>query len=153
MAGKMKKSRRRSAQQRLASGTHNEYRIFISHATKDKWIARMICEKLEAVGAKTFRDDRDIEGGDDIPDQIRKAIKRSHEFLLLLTPESKDRPWVLIELGVAWGTRKTRRIVAVLHHLEAEAIPGAVAWKRAISLNDFDNYVLEVKSRVERTRK
>ncbi len=47
------------------------YQVFISHATADKWLARVICEKIEAIGAATFRDDRDILGGDDIPEEIR----------------------------------------------------------------------------------
>ncbi|MBI1918829.1 MAG: toll/interleukin-1 receptor domain-containing protein [Planctomycetes bacterium] len=41
------------------------YRVFVSHATADKWIAKTLCEKIEGVGATTFRDDRDINGGDD----------------------------------------------------------------------------------------
>lgn len=42
------------------------YQVFVSHATSDKWLAKAICEKIEATGAVTFRDDRDIHGGDDI---------------------------------------------------------------------------------------
>ena len=45
---------------------HNPYLVFVSHATADKWIATVLCEKMEETGAKTFRDDRDIGGGDDI---------------------------------------------------------------------------------------
>jgi hypothetical protein len=44
------------------------YQVFVSHATADKWLAKAICEKFEATGAATFRDDRDIRGGDDIPE-------------------------------------------------------------------------------------
>src|SRR5581483_1618431 len=55
------------------------YQVFISHATADKWIARVLCEKIEEAGAVTFRDDRDIDGGDDIPDRIRSEIKQSRE--------------------------------------------------------------------------
>ena len=68
------------------------YQVFISHATADKWIAKVLCEKLEAVGATTFRDDRDIDGGDDIPDRLRDEIQRSQELVVLLTPRSWDRP-------------------------------------------------------------
>ena len=50
---------------------HRPYQIFVSHATTDKWLARTICEKIEGTGATTFRDDRDISGGDDIPEEIR----------------------------------------------------------------------------------
>src|SRR3954470_992619 len=84
------------------SGVVGDYQVFISHATADKWIARTICEKLEAAGAATFRDDRDIKGGDDIPDEIRRQIKRSKEMLVLLTPKSVDRDWVRFEVGGGW---------------------------------------------------
>jgi hypothetical protein len=77
------------------------YQVFISHATADKWIARMLCEKIGSLGATTFRNDRDIKGGDDIPDEIVRQIKASHEVLILLTPQSVSRPWVLLEAGMA----------------------------------------------------
>lgn len=80
--------------------------MFVSHATADKWVARVICERIESVGAKTFRDDRDIAGGDDIPDSIRAAIERSDEMIVLLTPASVNRPWVLMEVGAACEVRK-----------------------------------------------
>src|SRR5438105_15148935 len=86
-----------------------KYQVFVSHATPDKWLATIFCEKIEAAGASTFRDDRDINGGDDIPEEIRNHIKQSRELVVLLTPESADRPWVLLEVGAAWGWR--RRIV------------------------------------------
>lgn len=57
------------------------YQVFVSHATADKWLATTLCEKIEAAGASTFRDDRDIDGGDDIPERIRTEIKRSREFV------------------------------------------------------------------------
>ena len=57
------------------------YQIFVSHATADKWLAITLCEKLEKAGASTFRDDRDIDGGDDIPERIRVEIN-AHASLL-----------------------------------------------------------------------
>lgn len=83
------------------SSSPRPYQVFVSHATADKWLATTICNLLEACGATTFRDDRDIDGGDDIPDRIRAEIKKSHELVLLLTPHSIDRPWVLLEVGAA----------------------------------------------------
>src|SRR5262245_34779869 len=91
----------------------SRYQIFISHATADKCLARMLCEKLEGVGAATFRDDRDIRGGDDIPDEIFRQIRESQEFLVLLTPASINRPWVLLEVGAACGCETRPRIIAI----------------------------------------
>ncbi|NLS98000.1 MAG: toll/interleukin-1 receptor domain-containing protein [Planctomycetaceae bacterium] len=87
------------------------YQVFVSHATADKWIASTFCEKIDATGASTFRDDRDINGGDDIPESIRSQIKQSRELVVLLTPESVDRPWVLLEVGAAWALRRDYRII------------------------------------------
>jgi hypothetical protein len=61
----MKKSaKKKRPDRRRAEDVRTGYQVFVSHATADKWIARVICEKLEQVGATTFRDDRDIAGGD-----------------------------------------------------------------------------------------
>jgi|ERR1019366_8514475 hypothetical protein len=91
------------------------YQVFVSHATTDKWLAKVLCDKIEAAGATSFRDDRDIQGGDDIPDEIRRQIKQSKEILVLLTPQSVGRQWVTLEIGAAWGWSKRIRIVLILY--------------------------------------
>jgi hypothetical protein len=144
-------AKRQAKRSKLAPETE-EYRIFVSHATADKWIARMICEKLDSVGAKTFRDDRDIGGGDDIPDSIRREIKRSHELLVLLTPVSIERDWVLLEIGAAWGSSKNRRIVPVLCHIEVDQIPDLLKSRKAVAINLLDEYFREVEQRIKRRR-
>jgi hypothetical protein len=121
--------------------------VFISHATKDKWLATTICEKIEATGARTFRDDRDIAGGDDIPEEIRRAIAASDEMVVLLTPESVNRPWVLLEVGAAWQ-RGGMRIVAVRQHVEIEPIPDMLKSKKVVDLNDLDKYLHDLRQRV-----
>jgi hypothetical protein len=93
------------------------YQVFVSHATADKWLATTFCEKIDATGATSFRDDRDINGGDNIPETIRTEIQVSRELVVLLTPDSIERPWVLLEVGAAWGRRKNYRIVPVLCHV------------------------------------
>ena len=141
-----KKSTRRSRSPK------SDYQVFVSHATADKWLATTLCEKIEESGATTFRDDRDIDGGDDIPDEIRRQIKRSRELLLLLTPESIDRPWVLFEAGAAWGWSQKMLIVPILYHVGADPIPAMIKAKKAISLNEFDNYLHELAKRIKRQK-
>ena len=50
------------------------YQVFVNHATADKWIATTFCEKIDATGATSFRDDRDIHGGDSMPQSMRTEI-------------------------------------------------------------------------------
>ena len=142
-------TKRKTQGQRRKRSKGNSYQVFVSHATLDKWIAKTICEKIESVGATTFRDDRDIDGGDDIPESIKTAIQRSSEFVVLITPTSWDRAWVLIEVGVAWGWPSEIRIVPILYHVETDRIPPIIKQKKAYTLNDFDDYLKELAKRVK----
>lgn len=125
------------------------YQVFVSHATADKWLAKTVCEKIERTGASYFRDDRDIRGGDDIPEEIRKQIKQSREILVVLTPESVGRQWVILEVGAAWGWSKKTRIVMLMCHVSVDPIPDMIKNKKAIFLNDFDSYLSELSKRVQ----
>ena len=127
-----------------------KYQVFVSHATADKWIATTFCEKIDAIGASSFRDDRDINGGDSIPESIRTEIQVSRELVVLLTPDSIERPWVLLEVGAGWGRRKNYRIVPVLCHVSFDAIPDIIEGKKAFHINDFDRYLAELKRRVNK---
>jgi hypothetical protein len=146
----MGKSRKSKGGNGTRKAQDTSYSVFISHATVDKWIAKTLCEKIEAVGATTFRDDRDIEGGDDIPEQIRRQIIRSNELVVLVTPESVNRQWVLFEVAAAWGRRQNARIIAVLCHVETDTIPEMIKSKKAVPINSFDKYLNELRRRVER---
>ena len=136
----------------LITQSKTNYQVFLSHATADKWVAKVICEKIEATGASTFRDDRDIDGGDDIPEKIRQQIIRSREMLVLLTPESVNRLWVLFELGAAWGRRSNFRIVTILDHVGTDRIPPLIKNKKAVKINDLDQYIREISSRVKKAK-
>lgn len=108
----------------------------------------MFCEKIDATGATSFRDDRDINGGDSISQSVRSEILVSRELVVLLTPDSIERPWVLLEVGAAWGSRKDYRIVPVLCHVTFDAIPDIIEGKKAFHINEFDTYLAELKRRV-----
>jgi TIR domain len=102
---------------------------------------------MEGVGATTFRDDGDFRGGDDIPEEIFRQIRQSQEFLVLLTPASVNRPWVLLEVGAACGCDPPPRIVAVRYYVETDSIPSLIKSKKGFHLNELDIYLDEVASR------
>jgi hypothetical protein len=128
--------------------TERPYQVFISHATTDKWLAKVLCEKIEESGATTFRDDRDIKGGDDIPEEIRRQIKQSKEVLVLLTPESANRPWILLEIGAAWGSSRKKKISVILCHVSIDPVPEILKSQKAYTLNEFDRYLEELRGRI-----
>jgi hypothetical protein len=127
------------------------YLVFISHSTKDRWIARQLASTIEQKGRKhgikTFLDEKDIEGGELISEAIRKNIQECSEFLVLLTRYSTDRPWVLIEIGAAWVLGK--RIVAIVDKVSPEEMPDVITPYKAMDLNAFDEYLDQLINRAK----
>lgn len=127
------------------------YLVFISHSEKDRWIAKqmanLIEEKGKEYGIKTFLYEKHIEGGESISDSIRKNIQECSEFLVLLTRYSIDRPWVLIEIGAAWVLGK--RIIAIIDKVTPEEMPDIITPYKAIDLNNFNEYLEQLFSRVK----
>jgi hypothetical protein len=73
-------------------------------------------------------------------------------MIVLLTPKSVNRQWVLLEVGAAWGWRRDFRIVAVLQHIDLDPIPEMIKSKKAININDLDSYLAEIGKRVKKAR-
>ncbi|MBX3443757.1 MAG: toll/interleukin-1 receptor domain-containing protein [Planctomyces sp.] len=84
-----------------------------------------------------------------IPEEIRRQLRRSREIVVLLTPESVNRPWVLLEVGAAWGLSRRMRITPVLCHTPFDMIPDMIRNKKAIRLNEMNAYLAELSRRVE----
>jgi len=97
------------------------YRVFLSHSDKDRWIAK--------------------------PDSVRNGIEKCDEFVVLLSRYSKDRPWVLIEIGAAWGLRKP--IIAIIDKIGPKEMPDILNPYKAIDLNDFDQYISQFLRRAK----
>ncbi len=72
---------------------------------------------------------------------------------MLLSPDSVNRPWVLLEAGAFWGRRKNARIVAVLCHVELDMIPDMIKSKKAISINEFDDYLKDLALRMKAAKR
>jgi len=50
--------------------------------------------------------EKDIEVSAEWQDSIRDALRGSKRVLVILTPRSINRPWVLMETGAAWALGK-----------------------------------------------
>ncbi len=120
-------------------------KVFISHSSTDKWIARQICRHLEDLDIEAFLDEKDIETGDSINDAIQTHLTDCDEILLLLSPASLKSDWVLIELGGAKALKK--RLVPILLHVGPNELPDVLSDELARDINEIDRYYEEVKSR------
>jgi len=129
------------------------YKVFISHASEDSWVARQIERHVAEVGSDSFLDRYDIATGDLFKKTIRAAAKGSDELLVLLTPAVlKESKFVWMEAGIFFGDEK--RIVWVLSGVTAKQLnrdPRAadiIKDADIIGINELDRYFEELQARV-----
>ena len=126
-------------------------KVFISHSSTDKWVARQISRLIEADGHTTFLDEKDIKTGESIDLTIQQHLRESDHLLLLITPSSLNSHWVFIELGGAKALGK--HIVPILLHVGMNELPGPIANLLAREINDFDVYLSELKTALTTPKK
>jgi len=127
------------------------YLVFVSHSSRDEWVARQIAHLIEQQGADTFLAEKHIEGGDQFPDSIRTSLQRCDELLVLISPYSIDRHWVQNEIGAAWVLEK--RIVPVVDNVSLDQMPDILVRRQAIELNDLDAYLDQLETRIKQAGK
>lgn len=124
------------------------YTVFISHSSKDLFIAEQIVKLIEASGADCRIDKRDFEGGGNIWDEINKAVGESQEIVILFTLNSKNAEWVIFEVGAA--SQRRMPITPILYGVEHKEL-ALIAGKISIDLNTgFNKYLTDLKSRIEK---
>lgn len=132
-----------------------KYRVFVSHASDDLWVAAQIARHIEVCGATSFLDTRDISAGDDFKSRIRSEMPSCDELLALFTPWSKTRAWVRHEIGMADALQK--RIVCVFYKVTLRDLRrngdslGPIEDLNIIDINALDAYFNELTKRVSPT--
>jgi hypothetical protein len=101
-----------------------EFDVFISYAVGDSAIAAELRNDLERNGRKCFMAEKDIQIAAEWQDSIRAALIGSKWVLVLLTPRSINRPWVLMEIGAAWALSKP--LIPALSHVAANELPDPI---------------------------
>ena len=80
--------------------------VFLSHSSKNADISVAVCGYLENNGIKCWVAPRDIKPGSSYPEQIVKAIRNCHTFILLVSEHTNISEHVSNEIELAFdGTR------------------------------------------------
>ena len=85
--------------------------VFISHSSKDKEIADMVCNALESNGIKCWIAPRDIVGGAGWSASITDAISESKVFIVIYSENSAQSTQVARELSLADDMSKFHRTI------------------------------------------
>ena len=125
--------------------------VFVSHSSKDTWVAKQVAAQISKCGARAFLDEADVEVGDDFEQEILEFLDKADELVVLMTPWALDRPYVWAELGAAWSRRIP--IVILLQGMTARefqskpGIPVFLKKRDIIDLNDVETYFGSLRKR------
>jgi hypothetical protein len=126
-------------------------KVFISHGSHDSWIARQMARCIAECGVETFLDVYDIQTGDDWQDRLFAEIDATDELVVLVTPFSRDRVWLWVEIGAAMKVNKPVRPILYglsMRDLVKSGNAGPLPGLHARSLNEFDSYLVELRARM-----
>ena len=107
------------------------HKVFISHSSRDTWVAKRIAEAIEKCGAGTFLDQVDVQRGDDFEEKVigvlnvksgwEKTLAGFGVNTILLPPgtplsgalKESSRWRVVYDDGIALVFRSTSRTVGI----------------------------------------
>jgi len=144
-----KSSNRRKTKKRAPSRKPVVYVVFISHSSHDAWVARMMAEKIRGLGAECWLDEKDLEGGNVIADDIIRGIDSCHEAIVLISPNSLHSQWVAFEIG---GVRaQHKRVTPILNNIKPEEM-APMRDIKGIDLNKFEQFLAQLGRRISQKR-
>jgi hypothetical protein len=143
--------RRGGGSGRPAKKARAKYGVFLSHSSRDAWLARVIKEKIEGAvpGARVWLDEMSLGGGEEVTVSLRAGIHRAEEVVVIVSNDSVKSQWVAWEIGMAAGDGK--RLTPLLNNIDHDAM-APLRGVKSYELNLFDRFLLELKRRVEKHR-
>jgi cell division septum initiation protein DivIVA len=110
--------------------------VFISYPRASRSKAEPIKAKLEALGLDCFFDLENIDGGQNFPDIIDRALRTSKAVLCCWSPSYFERPWCMIECRDGYS----RNILApvALEAFDKFAPPADLRQVNFFNLTDWD---------------
>jgi hypothetical protein len=119
---------------------------FLSYASENKALARRIAEDFQCQGIETFFDEWEIGPGDSIRAKIDAGLRNCTHFVVLLTPESIDKPWVNTKIDAAFVSKVERRcnFIPLRVDLPVDRLSPLLRSVRSPAIRDYDKDIREV---------
>lgn len=124
-------------------------RLFISYATVDHELAEEIADLCRRANIYTFVANINIPPGTDWYDRLGDEIRQADELLVIISPESIDSAWVMIEVGAAWALGKG--IIPAVLYEDIGSLPEPIKRFQAqkiISKTERKNLVKKIAQRM-----
>jgi tetratricopeptide (TPR) repeat protein len=80
--------------------------IFVSHSSKDDVLVKALGKSLEIQGFEPWIDSRRLAGGEKLELKIKQAIEQARAFIVVLSLNAINSPWILKEIKYALKVKK-----------------------------------------------
>jgi hypothetical protein len=107
-----------------------------------------MAEKIRSLGVDCWLDEKDLEGGDIIPDEIIRGIDACQEAIVLISPNSLSSQWVSFEIGGVLAQHK--RVTPILNNVRLNEMAPMKDIK-SIDLNKFEQFLAQLGRRTSQT--
>jgi len=116
--------------------------LFLSHAAIDRKLAEHVRQTLLAAmpGLRVFLASKPghIEAARPWFQEILSELESADLYVVLLTPQSVDRPWIAFESGAAWMSDR-KLVLATAGGLVKASIPWPLGGLQALALDDAED--------------
>lgn len=123
------------------------YQVLISSAPKDRDLAENLAQSVRETGAHVLSVEQTPARGEAVDFDLRRALQKADEILLVLTDRSLNNPYLLYEMGAAFSLHK--RVIPVLVGVEEGEIPPLVAQFQYVRYADLRAYLNQLEQRVK----
>lgn len=112
------------------------YKIFISHSSYDKYWVDWIANNAKNFGIEPYLYEYDIQPGKSVSEKVKKEIRNSDAFVVLITANSQYSSYMQQEIGVAEGLGK--RIIPLVQPGISDSVLAMLKGREYIPF-DFNN--------------
>ena len=126
-----------------------QVRIFLSYATADKEYAHRLRSLLSKRPNLRVFTTETLSAGEDWESKLKDELSQSDVFIVVLSSNSVDSKWVLLELGAAWALDKP--IISVVTHPEVfSKIPVDLREVQSVEVEYLESHPEVIKQILER---
>lgn len=123
-------------------------KVFLSHVSNEEPLAKVLKKWIETAfegRVKVFVSGTDLSASEPWLDSLNKALLKAKALIVLFSPYSVTRPWVIFESGGAWV--RNIPIISICHSgQKKDNLPPPLSFFQALDLASPDSFHALVQS-------
>ena len=121
------------------------YNVFISSSQGDRGVAHDLAERLREAGADVSEVHQSAVPEDPVK-TMSSRLRKADEVFVIVSDKSLNSPYVLFEMGAAWGQHK--KVTPVVVGVEDPDLPPVVKQMNYVKYSNLGGYLSDLKKKL-----